>query len=120
MPILRLPASMESFEPFRSFVLQHLKGDSQLEDLTNRVDLALEEVLVNAIHYAYPENEGEIEIECRADGEGRFYIALRDWGGAFNPVEQAAPDLTSDIDHRQVGGLGIFLVKQMASRLAYE
>jgi serine/threonine-protein kinase RsbW len=119
MSTLRLPASMESFEPFRSFVLQQMERDG-LEDLFPQVDLAMEEVLVNAIHYAYPRENGEIEVECGAESPGRFYVAVRDWGITFNPLEQPPPDLSADISSRPVGGLGIYLVRQMAARLTHE
>ena len=120
MSTLRLPASMESFGSLRAFVLQELERQSGLEELAPRVDLVMEEVLVNAINYAYPKGEGKIEVECLAEGPGRFRVTVRDWGVAFNPVEQAPPDLSADISSRQVGGLGIYLVKQMAGRLTYE
>ena len=120
MATLRLPAVMESFESFRSFVLQQMEREGGLEGLFSQVELALEEVLVNAISYAYPQGSGEIEVECRADGPGRFYLALRDCGVAFNPLEQAPPDLSKDISSRPIGGLGIYLAKQMAARLSYE
>jgi serine/threonine-protein kinase RsbW len=119
MSTLRLPAGMESFEPFRSFVLQQMESYG-LEDLFPQIDLALEEVLVNTIDYAYPRGGGDIEVECRAEGPGRFYIAVKDWGAAFNPLDSPPPDLTADISSRPIGGLGIHLVKQMAARLAYE
>ena len=47
-------------------------------------------------------------------------MTVRDWGTPFNPLDSAAPDLSADISSRQVGGLGIYLVKQMAGRLTYE
>ena len=47
-------------------------------------------------------------------------MTVRDWGVAFNPLEQAPPDLSADISSRHIGGLGIYLVKQMAGRLTYE
>jgi len=120
MSTLRLPASMESFGYFRSFVLQELERVNGLEELVPQVDLVMEEVLVNAINYAYPKEEGKIEVECLAEGPGRFRVTVRDWGVPFNPLDQAAPDLSMDISSRQVGGLGIYLVKQMAGRLTYE
>jgi anti-sigma regulatory factor (Ser/Thr protein kinase) len=120
MPTLRLPASMESFESFRSFVLREMERESGLEELVPKVDLVMEEVLVNAISYAYPQGNGQIEVECVADGPGRLRLTVKDWGVPFNPLDRAAPDLSMDISSRQVGGLGIYLVKQMASRLAYE
>jgi serine/threonine-protein kinase RsbW len=120
MSTLRLPAAMESFGSFRSFVLQELELENGLEELIPQVDLVMEEVLVNAINYAYPKGEGKIEVECLAEGPGRFRVTVRDWGVPFNPLDQSAPDLTTDISSRPVGGLGIYLVKQMAARLTYE
>jgi anti-sigma regulatory factor (Ser/Thr protein kinase) len=120
MPRLCLPASMESFESFRSFVLQELERGNGLEELLPQVDLVMEEVLVNVINYAYPKGEGKIEVACLAEGPGRFRVTVRDWGVPFNPLDQATPDLSADISSRQVGGLGIYLVKQMARRLTYE
>ena len=63
---------MESFGSLRSFVLQELERQGGLEELAPRVDLVMEEVLVNAINYAYPKGEGEIEVECLAEGPGSF------------------------------------------------
>lgn len=120
MPTLRLPASMESFESFRSLVLLEMERESGLEELVPRVDLVMEEVLVNVISYAYPQGNGEIEVECVADGPGRLRLTIKDWGVPFNPLDRASPDLSTDISNRQVGGLGIYLVKQMASQLVYE
>ena len=120
MPTLRLPANMESFESFRSFVLREMERESGLEGLVPQVDLVMEEVLVNAISYAYSQGNGEIEVECVADGPGRLRLTVKDWGVPFNPLDRAAPELSMDISSRQVGGLGIYLVKQMASRLSYE
>ena len=120
MSILRLPASMESFGSLRAFVLQELERQSGLEELAPRVDLVMEEVLVNAINYAYPKGEGEIEVECLAEGPGKFRVMVKDWGVPFNPLDQAPPDLSMDISSRRIGGLGIYLVKQMAGRLTYE
>ncbi|MGO8944315.1 MAG: ATP-binding protein [Syntrophobacteraceae bacterium] len=120
MSTLRLPSSMESFGSFRSFVLQELERENGLEELVPRVDLVMEEVLVNAINYAYPDGEGKIEVECLVEGTVRFRVTVRDCGVPFNPLDQAAPDLSTDISRRQVGGLGIYLVKQMASQLTYE
>ena len=72
MSTLRLPASMESFGSFRSFVLQELERENGLEELVPQVDLVLEEVLVNAINYAYPKGEGKIEVECLAEAQEGF------------------------------------------------
>lgn len=121
MTPLRLPAGIESFERFRSFVLEKMTRHGGMEEIIPQVELALEEVLVNIFNYAYPKGAGEVELECRADESGSLCLIFRDWGTAFNPLlDKAAPDLTADISDREVGGLGIYLVKQMAHHAAYE
>lgn len=119
MVTLRLPAVMESFGALRSFVIEQMEREGDLRELIPQVDLVLEELLVNVINYAYPKREGEIEVECEVCGSGKFRVSVKDWGRQFNPLEQADPDLTADIDSRKVGGVGIFLVKHMAGRLHY-
>ncbi len=120
MSTLRLSASMESFETFRSFVLREMNRERDLEELIPQVELVLEEVLVNVINYAYGQGNGDIEVECGAEGPGKFHVIVTDWGTAFNPLDQADPDLSTDISNRRIGGLGIHLVKHMATRLNYE
>jgi anti-sigma regulatory factor (Ser/Thr protein kinase) len=120
MSKLRLPANLKSFETFRTFILQELERENGSEELVHRVDLAIEEVLVNSISYAYPNGEGEIEVECFYEGPGEFLVTVKDWGVPFNPLDQASPDLSADISSRRVGGLGIYLVRQMSDRQTYE
>ncbi len=120
MITLRLPANMESLGHFRSFVLSEMEREGDLQELTPQVDLVLEEILVNVIHYAYEKGKGEIEVECGAEAPGTFRVTVTDWGKAFNPLDQADPDLSASIDDRGIGGLGIHLAKHMASRLNYE
>lgn len=55
MPRLRLSAGMESFGSFNSFIFREMEHEGGLEDLFSSVDLAMEEVLVNGINFAYPQ-----------------------------------------------------------------
>jgi anti-sigma regulatory factor (Ser/Thr protein kinase) len=116
---MRLPAKIESLEPFRAFVMAHMEAMAGMEGISPRVDLALEEILVNVIGYAY-EDEGFIEVECSSGDPDRFLIIVKDWGVAFNPLDREAPDLSGNIATKKVGGLGIHLVRHMVSELKYE
>jgi serine/threonine-protein kinase RsbW len=119
MKILRLPAKIESLEMFRSFVLGKIEDRASPESIIQRVDLVLEEVLVNVINYAYSD-EGDIEVGCDDSEPDRFCVTVRDWGGPFNPLDRGEPDLTRDISEMEVGGLGIHLVRHTADELKYE
>jgi serine/threonine-protein kinase RsbW len=120
METLLLPATMESLDICRLFVmgkLQQLHVDQELEF---KVELVLEEVLTNVIHYAYPEEAGEMEVACSTDDKHRFCFIVTDWGIPFNPLERPDPELSQDISERQVGGLGIYLVRHLVDELSYQ
>lgn len=81
--------------------------------------LAVEEAVVNVMSYAYP-GQQEQSIELTAEHEsGKLHITIEDNGIAFNPLQQEGPDLDEDIDEREEGGLGIFLLKELMSEVTY-
>ena len=118
---MRLPARLESLEPLRLFV--DGEAAKALEPaMLSKVELALEEALVNVFGYAYPEGSGDVEVACPLPGEhGAFALRITDWGGPYDPLTQAAePDLTAGIDERIPGGLGVFFIKSVTSHARYE
>jgi serine/threonine-protein kinase RsbW len=119
METLRLPATMESLEVFRLFVLGKLRQLNIVQELVFKVELVLEEVLTNVIHYAYPEGAGDVEVGCAIEGDEKFCFCVTDWGIPFNPLERPDPELGEDISDRQVGGLGIYLVRHLVDQLHY-
>ena len=82
-------------------------------DLSGRLDLVLKELLINVGSYAYPEGGGDLEVDCVLEA-GQFCLVLRDWGVAFDPLA-----LDAGLDDREPGGLGIFLVRELADHCAY-
>lgn len=90
-----------------------------------QVELALEEVLVNVITYAYADVDAgtgpspAIELSCDCDKGRAVTISVADQGTAFNPLDRPDPDTSLPVEKRAVGGLGIFLVKQMMDSVAY-
>jgi len=120
METMRLPATMESLEVFRLFVLGKLRQLNIHQELVFKVELVLEEVLANVIHYGYPGKAGEVEVGCEMQGNHRFCFYVTDWGIPFNPLERPDPELCEDISERQVGGLGIYLVRHLVDELCYQ
>jgi len=85
-----------------------------------QLNLALEEAVVNVMNYAYPGQEG-MPVRLTIEGDNNSLVfTLEDDGVAFDPTAASEPDLTLDIDDRPIGGLGIFLVKQMMKDVVYE
>lgn len=86
----------------------------------NSIQLAIEEAVVNVINYAYPKDK---ECEAYLDvskKDNAVYFVLSDTGVPFDPTAKSDPDLTLSADERPIGGLGIFLVKQIMNEVTYE
>lgn len=74
---------------------------------------------MNVFNYAYKGKEGEVEIICKIEEDSAFVIEILDTGLAFNPLTISDPDTKEDIDRRQIGGLGIFLIKKLTDDFRY-
>lgn len=87
---------------------------------TMQMNLAMEEAVVNVMNYAYPKGEkGEIDIEATTENE-RLTFVITDSGTPFDPTAKEDADTTLSAEERPIGGLGIFLVKQLMDSVGYE
>lgn len=83
------------------------------------LQLALEEAVVNIMQYAFaPGTTGEITISVEHDA-GRLLFSLEDSGLPFDPTEVADADVSLPADQREVGGLGIYIVRQIMDKVEY-
>lgn len=83
-----------------------------------KIRLCSEEAVVNVVNYAYEGGEGFLDVETEAS-DGWFSVTLKDAGTPFDPLEAPEPDITLAADEREIGGLGIFLCKQMMDEVEY-
>ncbi len=75
---------------------------------------------MNVIDYAYPEGEsGEIELRILHDATGRITFRISDSGTPFDPTLAGNADIHADIEERSIGGLGIFLIKNLSDNVSY-
>lgn len=83
------------------------------------LNLILEELIVNLLHYASAPQDSPLEVglEIRED---RLYGQIRDAGIPFNPLERPDPQCDQPLLNRKVGGLGIFFVKKLVESLEYQ
>ena len=116
---IRLPAKRENLEKFSEHVLQCAEKQGIDRKRLMQINLSLEEVLVNICDYSYRDNEGDIEVICGLDNDNRFVIEITDSGIPFDIHSFDEPDLDADISERNVGGLGIYLVKKMMDDIQY-
>ena len=85
------------------------------------LNLVLEEAVVNVIQYAYPEGEEgtlTIEVEWKAE-ENILQFTLSDGGKPFDPTAVPDADTSLSVEERPIGGLGIFLIRQMMDCVEY-
>lgn len=81
--------------------------------------LATDEITTNIVKHAYAEKKGSIWMTCYRTGD-RFYVIIKDQGPPFDPSTTPPPDLTSELEKRKVGGLGIYFVRRVMDSMAHE
>lgn len=117
---LCLPAEIDHLPAF----LDHVRRMAEVTGLTDaqasRLELAVEEALVNVCNYAYADQPMAGVLRCRvvAQPDG-LQVDIADEGAPFDPLARPDPDTTLDLDERQPGGLGILLIKQLADEVGY-
>ena len=99
--------------------LHDVCSDYKLDaELTNKIDMCAEEIFANISFYAYGNGQGYIEVSMSKLEDG-VEIKFTDSGKAYNPLEKEDPDIDLPPEERPLGGLGIFMVKQMAKEVTY-
>ena len=85
-----------------------------------KINLILEELLTNSIQHGFgDQNDGYVVVELKQI-ESQIQIKVKDNAAPFDPFASApAPDISSDVEDRSVGGLGVFLVKELAKTYSY-
>ncbi|KWW30990.1 MAG: anti-sigma regulatory factor [bacterium P3] len=90
------------------------------ETLRFKIRLAVEETVENVVRYAYDGGIGWLEVSTAVDTDGMtLSIELRDAGSPFNPLEREDPDISLSAEERKIGGLGIYLCKQLMDQVEY-
>ncbi len=87
--------------------------------LVASLNLAIEEAATNVVLYAYQEGTGLIDIDAMATSHYLQFI-ITDHGMPFDPTQQEDADITLSAEERPIGGLGIFLVRQIMDSVNYE
>jgi anti-sigma regulatory factor (Ser/Thr protein kinase) len=116
---IAMPAILENLPKLIDSVSKCAKEKGIDDKKIVEVEIALEEVLVNIINYAYRDKIGEVKVSCKIDDEDRFLIEIEDAGPPFDVLAVNPPELSDDISERRVGGLGIHLIKNLMSDIRY-
>ena len=114
------PAVMSSLDEMVELVAGECEKVGFEKKNLHHIQLACEEVIVNIISYAYPDETGDIRISIDLpDERPGISIYIKDSGIPFNPLEKKDPDVSASASEREIGGLGIFLVKKVMDTVDY-
>ena len=116
---IELPARVESLADAAAFVEEELeKADCPMK-AAMQINVALEEMFVNVASYAYPVEYGTVRLGVSVD-EGSVMLRITDRGIPFDPLARTDPDISLSAEERDIGGLGIFMVKKTMDEVRYE
>jgi len=116
---LTIPAEVDSVGPCIAFVAACAAAAGFPAARVREIELVVEEVVVNICQYAYGDAQGEIELLCTKTNSQDLVLEFIDSGKPFNILTLPAPDLTVEVDQRQVGGLGVPLVRALVDTASY-
>lgn len=116
----RMHGGVDSVASTQEWLASQLRQAGVEEELIGDLDLIADEVLANVIHHAYHDQaDAEAWIHLEIDAE-LVRVLFSDAGPPFDPlVEAPEPNLQLPTEEREIGGLGILMVKRLADRVSY-
>lgn len=118
MKRIKSKAEMSHFQSFVRFVEDALESIDVPQKYIFSLMTVTEEIIVNIIHYAYKKESGDLEIDFENDGKiVRF--TFKDNGIPFNPLEKSDVNTNLQAHEREIGGLGIHMIKSMTDHIDY-
>lgn len=117
MKELEIEALTENLDTVLDFVAAELKKADCPVKLQTQIAIAIEEIYVNIAHYAYNPEAGSVVIRIIVGDN--VIIEFEDKGKPYNPLKKEDPDITAGAQEREIGGLGIFMVKKIMDTVEY-
>ncbi|MBQ9419029.1 MAG: ATP-binding protein, partial [Synergistaceae bacterium] len=118
---LNIEANVDNLDQVIAFVDEQLEKHDCPPKIQMQVDVAVEEIFVNIAHYAYNPEKGSaaISVEIQEDPLA-VIITFIDGGVPYDPLKKPDPDVTLPAEQREIGGLGIYMVKKSMDDISYE
>ena len=114
-------AKIEEFDKVLDFINENLDSIECPVKAKRQIDISVEEIFVNIAHYAYGSETGQARISFEnVDDPKSVRITFVDRGVPYDPLAKDDPDVSLSIEEREVGGLGIFMAKNLMDEMRYE
>ena len=121
MKELTIEAVIENIAVVTAFVDEQLERLDCPVKIQTQVDIAVDELFSNISHYAYKPGTGVATVRVEAvDRPPTVVITFIDNGVKYDPLAKADPDVTLPLEQREIGGLGIYMVKKSMDDVSYE
>lgn len=116
---MTFPAEFEFLDEIREFVAQVAHEGGFTDKEIYSLQLAADEAATNIIEHAYEGISGaDFDVACEMSGD-TLTITMRDTGKPFNPSNVRQPNLKADLSERQIGGLGVYLMRKLMDEIHY-
>ena len=119
LSILKLPAKLNNLPSFIELVSRCAEEHGLSSGRITEIGVATEEAIVNICRYAYEDETGDVQVACMLDEDNRFIIEIVDTGVPFSVLSLDRPDLSGDISERKIGGLGVFVIRELMDDVQY-
>lgn len=121
MKEITLAATLENLTSVQEFIEGELESCDCPMKAAMQISVAVEEIYVNIAHYAYHPTVGEATVRCAVDGDPlQVTIQFLDSGKPFDPLAKPDADITLSAEEREIGGLGILMVKKSMDDVQYQ
>ena len=121
MKELTIAATVENIEVVTDFVNQQLELLKCPMKAQMQIDIAIDELFSNIAHYSYNPEIGQATVRVEVvENPLAVTITFIDNGVPYDPLSKEDPDLTLSAEERQIGGLGIYMVKKSMDEITYE
>jgi len=117
MDELNIDARVGNLNMVIRFISERLEAAGCSVKQQAQMTIAAEEVFVNIAHYAYDQRSGCATVRVSVTDE--IVVEFEDDGEPYNPINKEDPDITLGADKREVGGLGVFMVKKLMDSVEY-
>ncbi len=121
MQELDVQASDETLHTVLDAIEAYLIKNKCPDDVRTMILICAEEIYVNIAHYAYGGQSGRAVVQMEVVQDPKVCrVIFKDSGIPYNPLEKEDPDITLSAEEREIGGLGIYMVKQSMDKVEYE
>jgi anti-sigma regulatory factor (Ser/Thr protein kinase) len=115
---LCVASDLSHLEEISAFVAEGARSAGLDEQQVFEIQMAADEACTNSIEHAYSGTRGEVRICCWTEADA-YVVRVTDFGEPFDPDQVPVPDTSASLAERNIGGLGLFLMRELVDRIEF-